>query len=374
MKILVNARFLQDGALEGIGSYSFEILSRLTKLRPDDQFIFAFDRAFNDRFIFSDNVLPLIINPPARHALLFWWWYHIAIPSLYRKYQADLFFTPDGFTATSSVVNRTLITIHDLAYLHFPEQISRSNLWYYRHFMPKYIRKADHIITVSESSRADIVTHFPLASDKITTIYNGTPKTLSPISEEEKARIRADYTHGCPYFISIGALHPRKNIARLIEAFSMLRQRVGEPYKLVVVGRKAWQTNSIESALNRSSVREDVKFLNYVEDEVLQQLLGGAQALCYVSLFEGFGLPILEAMQAGVPVVTSNRSSMKEVAADAACLVDPTSTEDIHRGLVRVLDESYRRNLITRGFHRSRAFDWDQSAQAHHALFDQVMR
>ena len=373
MKILVNARFLRENNKEGIGLYSYEILKRMTAQRKDDQFVFCFDRPFDDKFVFSDNVLPIVVRPPARHAALFWWWYHVGIRKAFVKYQADMFFSPDGFTPTSRKVSKVLITIHDLAYKHLPYQISASNRWYYRQFMPRYIKKADRIITVSNSSKEDIITHFPDSHEKITTIYNGVRSSLVPLSTLQKDEIRSRITGGAPYFVSIGALHPRKNVARLIKAYSLFRTETRQRVKLIIIGRRAWYTEEIDQALARTPVRSDIQILDYIKDDQLIEILSAAQALCYVSLFEGFGLPIVEAMKAGVPVVTSDRSSMSEIAQNAACLIDPENIQSISKGLHEVLRVDYAADLIERGLLRAQDFNWDEAAQAHIKILDDLL-
>ena len=374
MKILVNTRFLLPNALEGIGLYTYEVLSRLVKCRPDDEFIFCFDRPFSDQFVFAGNVTPIVLPPPARHAVLFWWWYHRAIPKAYKRHNADLFFSPDAFTALSHKVSKTLLTVHDLAYLHYPDQISRSNLWYYQTYMPMYLKRADRIIAVSESTKQDIITQFPHLASKVETIYNGARLIFSPLSRAEQDKIRQSYTNGKPFFISIGALHPRKNIARLIKAFTQFKSSSGSDVKLLIIGRKAWKTNHIREAKVASRVAADIIFLDYIQDDLLTKLLASSRALIYISLFEGFGLPIVDAMRSGVPVITSNRSSMKEIGGSAVKLVDPENIENIALAMHAIeTDLSLVKKLISQGFERAQDFSWDQSVASHSALIDDLL-
>jgi glycosyltransferase involved in cell wall biosynthesis len=349
--------------MEGIGLYSYEILRRIVKSHPEHQFIFCFDRPFDSRFIFSHNVEAVVISPPARHALLFLWWYQVGIPYIYKNKSADLFFSPDGFLSLSSTVQKSLVTIHDLAYLSYPKQISRTNLWYYRYFMPRHIRKANHIITVSQSTKTDLINHFPAAADKSTVVYNGTRDIFKPIVEEKQRKICERYTSGQPYFISIGALHPRKNTARLIRAFTRLREKTAIPVHLLIVGRLAWQTAEIQETFRDSSHKSSIHFLDYVTDHDLTDLLASSLALVYISLFEGFGLPIVEAMRAGIPVIASNQSSMAEIAGEDALLVDPHSVPDIVKGMDSILHSpKLRSTLKKKGLKRATQFDWDKSA------------
>ena len=150
---------------------------------PEHHFIFCFDRSFSDRFLFGPNITPLIIRPAARHALIFLWWYQVALPYVYRRHRADIYYAPDGFLPLSPLVKNTVATIHDLAYLHYPDQISRSNLWYYRKFVPRHLKKADKIIAVSEATRNDIQRHFPWSAHKITTVHNAARAIFLPLTQ-----------------------------------------------------------------------------------------------------------------------------------------------------------------------------------------------
>ena len=362
------------GALEGIGLYTYEVLSRLVMRRPEDEFIFCFDRPFSEQFVFASNVTPVTVSPPARHALLFWWWYHKALPSVFKHHDADLLFSPDAFLPLSKEVTKTLITVHDLAYLHYPDQVSRSNLWYYKTFMPKYLSRADRIIAVSDATKADIASHFPAINHKVKTIYNGTRSVFSPLNETDQDRVRLQFSDGKPYFISVGALHPRKNIARLIKAFSNFKSSTTSDTKLLIIGRDAWKTREIKAAQNASPVATDIVFLNYVEDVVLAKLMASSRALIYISLFEGFGLPIVEAMQSGIPVITSNRSSMKEIGGDAVKLVNPENISSISDA-IRAMDQddALASSLVVKGFDRAGNFDWDRSAASHSSIIDELL-
>jgi glycosyltransferase involved in cell wall biosynthesis len=363
MRILVNARFLLKDKLEGIGLYSYEILRRLVANHPEDQFIFCFDRPYDDRFIFGDNVEPVVIRPPARHPFLFIWWFQVAIPRLYRQKQADAFFSPDGFLSLSPKVKKSLLVIHDLAFIHYPLQVSPVVLWYYRKFVPRFIEKADHIVTVSEASREDVEKNYPSAMGKISVIYNGVRDYFKPLPQAEQIKTRDLYSGGNPYFIAVGAIHPRKNIERLLNAYQVFRQQNESSTRLIIVGRKAWKTGTVESIYLKHPFKDDILFLGYVADDILANLVGSSAGLLFISLFEGFGLPIVEAMRSEVPVITSNRSSMREVAGAAALLVDPEDIEDIAMGM-RSLDQDkdYCQTLIQRGKERASIFDWDVAA------------
>jgi len=363
MRILVNTRFLLKGKLEGFGRYTYEILSRIARKYPQHEFFFAFDRAFDPTYIFSENVHGLVLSPPARHPLLFWWWFEVAIPRAYKRHRCDAFFSPDGFTSLAKSIDRKVITIHDLAYLHYPGQISPAILWYYRTYMPKFVRAADQIVTVSQSTQQDLIKHFESVEDKTSWVYNGVQPMYKPLSNAAKERVQEQWSNGCPYFITIGAIHPRKNIPNTIRAYEQFRKESNSRTKLLLVGRAAWQTKEVSTILAQSQHQEDIVSTGYVSEENLAELLGAARGLVYVSLLEGFGLPIAEAMQCEVPVITSDRSSMLEVAQDAALLVDPEDVTAIAAGMRAIdSDDDQRALLVARGAQRVADFDWDLAA------------
>ncbi len=376
MKILVNTRFLLRDHLEGIGRYSYEILRRWVSDHSTDQFVFCFDRPYDPNFVFGHNVKPLILRPPARHAILFYWWYHYALPKVYQREKADVLFSPDGFIPLSEKVERTLITIHDLAYRHYPDQISKASHWYYQKFMPRYIEKANQIVTVSKSTKQDIELNFPQAAGKVTVVYNGVSEHFRPLTPNERQSVQKQFTGGVPYFIALGAIHPRKNVARLIRAFSDFKARYKTEDQLLIVGRMAWQTDDIKTAAEQSPYQDAIQFLHYVSDEDLPKLVASSTALVYVSLFEGFGLPVLEGMRSGVPVITSNRSSMAEIAGSAAFLVHPELSDEICEAMhkVKSLSPSERNVWIQKGRKRAESFHWEKAAMETFRVLMQASR
>ncbi len=361
VRILINARFLLKDRLEGIGLYTHEIVSRLVRDHPEDEFVLCFDRPYDDRFIYGPNVTPVVARPAARHPLLFLWWFQVVIPRLYRRLGADLFFSPDGFATYRSRVDRQVVVVHDLAYLHFPDQVGWAMRRYYQTQMPRVMLHADRLIAVSQATAADMEAHFPQAAGKCRVVYNGTRQW--PIPAEGAARPAQD--PGRKYFLHLGAIHPRKNVGRLIQAFDRFRaQTKSEDVDLVIAGRKAWQTREVEEALASSPYQDDIKFLGYVDDWQLRQLMQNCLALVYVSLLEGFGLPIVEAMSLGCPVITSDRSSMAEIGGEAAHLVNPEEVQDITDGMTALYtDENYAQALASKGPTRAKMFDWDLAAR-----------
>ncbi len=362
MTIAVNTRFLLKDRLEGIGWFTYETLRRLVKKYPEHQFLFFFDRPFDKQFIFADNVKPIVIYPPARHPFLFYLWFEFGVTKALEKHKADVFLSTDGFLSLKTKVP-TLLVIHDLAHVHFPNQVKFSEQQYYNFFMPKFAKRANRIATVSEYSKMDIHQQYQIPLDAIDVVYNGVRKSFQPLDESTKTTIKAKYSKGQAYFFYIGAVHPRKNIHRVITAFDQFKQSTNAPTKLLIAGRFAWQTGVVKDAYDQATFKADIEFLNYVTDEEVPLLMGSALGFVYVSLFEGFGIPLLEAMNCEVPIITANVSSMPEVVGDAAITVSPESIKAIQQAMVEIYSAPEKRNtLINFGKQQREQFSWDQTA------------
>lgn len=371
MRIAVNTRLFLKGKLEGIGWFAHETLSRLVLQHPEHEFIFFFDRPFHKDFVFAPNVTPVVLKPQARHPALYYLWTEWAIPFALRKYKADIYFSPDGLGTLRSKVP-TCITIHDLAYKHYPQFMDKLHKWHYSHYLPRFAHNAKRIIAVSAYTKQDIVKQFGVAEDKIDVVYNGAHKEYKPLSYDEKETVKKQYTDGEEFFLFTGALHPRKNIINLLKAFVQFKRRQRSRIKLVIVGRMAWQYEEIEKAKELMPYKDDVIWTGYLDVDALAKVTASAYALVYPSLFEGFGIPILEAMTCDVPVIVSNTSSMPEVGGDAALLVDPLSPEDIAAKMMLIYkDETLRNKMIEAARIRKTAFSWDRSAEQ---IWDSLMK
>lgn len=364
MTIAVNARFLLKDRLEGIGWFTYETVKRLVEWHPEYQFIFFFDRPYDEKFVFADNIKPIVLFPPARHPFLFYTWFEFAVSNALKKHKADVFISTDGFLSLNTNVP-TLLVIHDLAHVHFPNQVKYLEQKYYHYFMPKFAQKASRIATVSEYSKQDIHQQYGVALDKIDIVYNGVRSAFKPVDASTRKRIKAEYSKGVDYFFYIGAVHPRKNIHRLITAFDQFKQRTNSPTKLLIAGRFAWQTGVVKDAYDQAKYKADIEFLNYVADEEVPLLMGSALGFVYVSLFEGFGIPLLEAMHCEVPIITSDVSSMPEVVEEAAILVNPELVLEIKHAMVKIYQSTQEiKKLIERGKEQRTKFSWDKSAKA----------
>lgn len=365
MKIAVNARFLLPRDLEGIGWYTHEIVQRMAHQHPEDEFMLLLDRHFDHRhFLYAPNVKAVVLPPPARHPLLWYMWFEAAIPLYFRSYKPNVFFSPDSYLSLLTKVP-TVMTVHDIIPLQYPESIQWWHRPYYIRNMPKFNRRADHIVTVSEFTKQSIVETGTSTADKITVIYNGCRDTFRPIDALAQQAVRDQYSAGQPYFFYTGSIHPRKNLPSLIRAFDRFKDATGALAKLLIAGRFAWQTGETTAAYERARHRADIHFMGYVPESELPRLTAAAHAMVYVSHNEGFGLPILEAMYCDVPVLCSNITAIPEVAGKAALQVDPYSEDAITAGLHRIYaDEALRVALRAQMPAQRAQFDWDSAAAA----------
>lgn len=363
-RIAVNARFLQKGKLEGIGWFTYESLKRITQNHPEYQFYFIFDRPYDPEFIFAGNVTPVVAGIPARHPILWWLWFEVTIPRVLKKINADVFISPDGFTSLRTKCP-SLSVIHDINFEHHPEYLPFLKRLYFTYYSPKFAAKAARIATVSEYSKSDIHTQYSVPLNKIDLCYNGSNAQYVPLSKGEKQKSRTKYADGYPYFGFIGALSPRKNIPGLLKAFDIFKKNSQSDHKLLIVGGAMHKTGNTKTTYAAMRYSEDVHFLGRLEVADLRAVLGAAEALVYLPFFEGFGIPLVEAMYAEIPIISSNRTSMPEVAGEAALLADPDNPDEAAKAMNRIVeDASLRYTLLEKGREQRKKFSWDKTAEA----------
>jgi len=362
LNIAINTRLLLKNKLEGIGWFTYETLKRITVQHPEHCFFFLFDRPYSEEFIFSDNITPVVVGPQARHPVLWYLWFEWSIPAVLKRHKADLFISPDGYLSLKTNVP-SLPVIHDLNFEHYPEYMPFFVRKYYHFYFPKFARKAVRIATVSEFSKRDIIEKYGIDAGTIDVVYNGANEIYRPISEEEKQKTRNKYSGGVPFFLFTGALLPRKNVANIFTGFDQFRRSYPNGIKLLIVGKRKWWTKEIRNAYENMQYKNEVIFRTHLPPEELKNIIPSALAMIYVSFFEGFGIPIIEAMRCGTPVITSNVTSMPEVAGDAALFVNPFSIDSIAAAMLKIAeDENLRKELNTKGLERSKDFSWQKTA------------
>lgn len=375
MRIAVNTRLLLADKLEGIGWFAHETLSRITKAHPEHTFLFLFDRPYDPRFVYGPNVVSIVVPPPTRHPLLYRLWFGLMVPRILRKHKADLFLSPDGFLSLS-VPDSTpqLSVMHDLNFEHYPEDLPAAYSRYYRSFFPRFAKKAARIVTVSEFSKQDIVKHYGVPADRVDVVHNGVSAVYAPLASEEQHKVRDKLTGGAPYLICVGSMHARKNVARLLLAFDRIAAE--QPImRLVFVGEQMFHDARMEEAWAQVKHKDRVVFTGRLGQQELRRTLGAAMALVYVSYFEGFGIPVAEAMKCGVPVVCADATSLPEVAGDAALYCDPFNVDDIARAMRTIMsDPALRERLSTEGLQRAERYTWERTADGLWASVEHMMK
>lgn len=364
MRIAVNTRFLLKGKLEGIGWFTYEIIRRVVENHPEHEFIFFFDRPFHESFVFGKNVTPIILNPPARHPILWYLWFEWSVKRALKKYKADLFVSTDGFLSLGTTIPQLLV-IHDLAFEHFPQHLPFKFRYYLRKYTPLFAQKAKKIVTVSEYTKSDVVKTYNIDPEKISVVHNGANDLYKPLPYEERVSIKEKYAGSCEYFVFAGALHPRKNVVNLLKAFAQFKRKQRTQMKLLIIGRFAWNFEEIQQALETHPHKDDVIRYEYMQVDELSKVVAAAYGLVFVSHFEGFGIPILEAMKCGVSGILSNTSSHPEVGGDAFLYAEADKTEDIAEKMsIFYKDETLRKELMNKALKQAERFSWDKSAEA----------
>lgn len=373
MRIAVNARHLIKTRLEGIGMVTNEVMKRISLHHPEDRLDYFFDRKTDPSFIHGPNVHGHILLPPTRLPFLLKYWLDFPVSRQLKHLKADVFFSPDGFVPLKCRVPK-VIMIHDAAFLRYPRHLIPRNRRFYEKWMPLFINEVDHIITVSEFSKKELIDLYAIADEKISVVYNGVGDEFKVLPEDEQQQVRDRYFAGHPYFFYLGAIHPRKNILTLVRAFERFKEAGPTNYSLVISGRPSWYTREVFKAVELSPWRNEIYLTGFVEEDLAHKFMASAAALVYPSRYEGFGLPVIEAMASGTPVICSLAASMPEVAGDAALYFDPGNHEQLKEQMQRSTDEDVRKQLITRGIERAKTFSWDDASEKTYAILKQFAR
>jgi len=370
MKIAIDARKWRD---YGIGTYVRNLVRHLARLDHETTyFLFCNKPDVATLRDLAENFVPVVDGSPG-YSLREQW----SIPWRLQRLGVELLHTPHyvrPFWWSGPVV----VTIHDCIHLRFPEYLPNRLAHSYAHFMMgRAVHRSRLVFTVSEASRRDILHFYPQTDpDRICVVPNAIdPALLHDPGQEERERVRERYQIRGRFILYAGNVKPHKNLDRLVAAFARLKRRPGlEDVKLLIIGQEANRYAALRRHVETAGVRQDVRFFGFVPDVTLATLYRLASVFAFPSLYEGFGLPPLEAMACGTPVLTSRLSSLPEVVGDAAWLVDPYDVEEIEDGLARLLsDEGLRAGLCRRGPERARAFSWERSVKAIHSGYCRVL-
>jgi len=367
MKIAVNARPLLFGKKEGISVYAEHLIRRLVALRPEADFQLYFDRYKGlEQFEFR-NADQQVLFPITRHRWLWTWWFDHSLSGAVRRLQPAVFYSPEGHGLKNTEIPQ-LVTLHDLAFEHRPEDLPKALAEHYRRRSPLLAHRAAAVLTVSEDCRQDLVARYSLAPEQIHLVPPALPDCFYHTPPAE-----VHWPDRRPYFLMLGALHPRKNPEMALEAFGRYRERGGKA-DLVFAGKPfRFYASKFEHLLESHRHRSSIRVLGWVGEADKRGWLKGARALLFPSWFEGFGLPILEAFAMGTPVVASDRTSLPEVGGDAGLYADPRDVEAWAEHML-MLEHARPEGFEAKAGDRLWAYSWDRSAKTLSDLIDRYAR
>lgn len=360
MNIAIDANEANVTKRVGISEYAFQVVNELYKMRNQEK--------NSHEYTIYLKAEPLSVLPKEAS----WWKYKVVKPAkMWTQFglPINLFLAPkkpDVFYTTSHYAPRfspipTVVSVMDLSYLRFPETFKKNDLYQLTEWTRYSVKNARAIITISESSKNDIMKFYKAPNDKIRVVYLGLKDLPNSMASSKSPK---DYGVEKNFILFVGTLQPRKNIAKLIEAFSLLPKDLLERNELVIIGKKGWLYEDILAAPQKYGVESSVKFLDFVSDEDLPGFYKKAEVYVLPSLYEGFGLPVLEAMRYGCPVITSDVSSLPEAGGDAALYVDPENAADIETKIEKVLtDKALREKMIEKGNAHYKKFTWEKAAR-----------
>lgn len=364
-KILVDSLALL-GSLTGIGRYNYEIIKYISNLNSYDLSYFYGYISKNLVHTKSDTHLKSIRNIITKNYI---------IKSLIRKIMLkliaffspsyDLYWQPNFIPIPLIKAKKTVVSVHDFSWEHYPEYHPKERIEYFKSHFYHSIQYCDHIITGSHYTKQEIIERIGMSTEKITVIYHGIDhKVFFP---------RPKCTKSQHFILAVGSIEPRKNLKNLLLAYNMLDESLKKQYHLILVGAAGWKNQDIMELI--TTMQPFVSYSGYVDDETLAQLYSDATLFVYPSFYEGFGIPPLEAMASGTPVISSNASTLPEVCADAAYYIDPNDTEAISMAMnIFLNNQSLQEDYIKKGLMRAKFFSWEKSGQEHNKLFESLLQ
>ena len=354
----------------GNGTYIFELVKALAELDTADEFfIFVENRselrteAENHRL----HIVELSTRSPIIRLL-------VTLPRLAAHYHLDLLHVT--YNAPLFCPCPSIVTVHDISFEKFPQWFSPRDRVVLKTFVPRSVRRAAGIITATEFTKRELVETYQIAPNKVVVTPYAAGEQFRPVHDQALlSQVRAKYQTSNHFILAVGNLQPRKNLVRLIEAFAQVKQTKAAPHKLIIVGKNQWQSSIVFERVKQSELNNQVIFTGFVPDEDLPLLYNAADVFVYPSLYEGFGLPVIEAMACGTPVISSNVASIPEIAgAGAACLVNPYNTNELAQALVRVLsNRAFQEELREKGLERARQFSWRKTAEQTVEIYHQTL-
>ena len=372
MHVGLNAQLLSLAANyrgAGISWYIYNLLRQLPTTGPSHRFS-AF---LNERQYVDDRMSLHYASWPTQRPLARIVWEQMVLPAQLRRQKVDLLHSL-AFAGPLMFRGPMVLTIYDLSFLRFPQAFRPWNRWYLSNFTRWSAHQARRIIAISESTRQDVIDLLGVPADKVDVVYCGADSMFRRLPPAQKERYRRERNLPEQFVLFLGTLEPRKNLERLLRAYAEWRQVDSSAPSLVIAGAQGWYYDAVLNLVHALGLQDAVLFLGYVPKEDLPLLYNNAQMFVYPSLFEGFGLPVLEAMACGVPVITADASSLPEVAGEAAVLVDPTSVEELSMALGSLwTDPDRRRDLAEKGIRQSSRFNWRRTAEETLSVYERAL-
>ena len=374
MKIAIDVRTVTP-VRSGVGNYVLHLLKGLYNVAPKEEF-FLVGQPANLEVIGDDASPGLAHQTSISHEShpVGDLWEHFHLPRVLKENRVEVMHGPATLVPLLPAGYATVVTIHDLVAFLFPETIPRKYALYMRWLITRVVKRADRIISVSENTKQDLIQVLGVTPDKVTVVHEAAQPGFTPVRDQEMLdKVARRYGIEDPFVYHVGNIEPRKNLVRLIRAFLLMRSRSKRKVRLVITGQKGWLTGRLFKALDGKDLHEDVIFTGYVPHQDLPLLMNAAEVFVFPSLYEGFGLPALEAMRCGTPVVTSNISSLPEIVGRAAVLVDPYNEESIAEGLQSVVEDAdLRKELSRKGLAQAELFSWERAARETLAVYHQA--
>lgn len=377
LKITIDASCLIINPISGLSEVVQNLLLHMPLVNSNVQlslFLNYFRAPFGKRDISFPRTANLICRIPRRLTSL---WWQLGFPPVDFYLGSSKVFHSLHIQVPPTQKIKSVLTVHDCRYLALPELYKRQEVREYKKKMLSSLGRAEKVVTVSDFTRHELINHFSLPKERIKTIHNGFKKPVIQTEDwEDKIDLFLDKGNiPQTYLLYVGVLDPRKNLIRLIEALALCRKELGDFPNLIISGvsSKDWTQSNQAKRATELGLMENIHVTGKLKKETLMCLMRKAHALCYPSLYEGFGFPPLEAMSFGVPVLAGNSAAIPEIVGKAACLVDPYSIEDLSKGLIRiVMDTDYRQALVRSGYERIKKFSWKKAAQEYVCIYKEV--
>jgi glycosyltransferase involved in cell wall biosynthesis len=352
----------------GISNYALRLLTALAALDTETDYCILHSRKDKNPLLSGANFRPVACWTPSHHRLERW-----ALGGEVARLGLDLLHSPD-FIPPAFGYRRSVITVHDLNFLYYPQFLTAESRRYYNDQIAWAVDHADHVLADSQATKADLVSMLNVETEKVTVVHLAADPAYGPLSKEETERVVAGYGLQPGYLLFVGTLEPRKNVPGLLQAYRLLRDAGMTDAPLVLVGGKGWLYDEIFERVEALNLTEHVRFFHETPNADLPGLYSAAGVLATPSFYEGFGLPALEAMACGTPVVVSDRASLPEVVGKAGLLVNPDDPEDIAQALTRALtDEQLRTRMRAQGLVQAARFTWDKTARETLFVYREVL-